>query len=156
MGEWIRLQQVKEQEKEQTQLKKAEPVPCPMISVSAQQHINMTKKESSTIPEKELEMAKERLKQEALAKQLQREKQYQEKLRAKNKLMLQLEELNKLIDSDTCSDEDYATRDTTERSIAILKHEMEELEKTHTFNVKLDESLLPKTASFTKDKGMSL
>lgn len=153
MSDWIQFRQAEEREKEQTQQEKAEPIQSPVISV-VPQLINTAKTESK----QELEMQKEILEQQKLSRSLQKDREYQQLLKERQSIQLQLEQLKKITEdeNDACLDEDYAKRDSTERKLWILENKIKQLRVTHTPEEKLNENLLPNTPTLSKDIGMSL
>lgn len=153
MSDWIQLRQEEEREKEQTQQEKAEPIQSPVISV-VPQLINTAKTESK----QELEMQKEIVEQQKLSRSLQKDREYQQLLKERQSIQLQLEQLKKITEdeNDACLDEDYAKRDSTERKLWILENKIKRLRATHTPEEKLNENLLPNAPTLSKDIGMSL
>lgn len=153
MSDWIQLRQEEEREKEQTHQEKAEPIQSPVISV-VPQLINTAKTESK----QELEMQKEIVEQQKLSRSLQKDREYQQLLKERQSIQLQLEQLKKITEdeNDACLDEDYAKRDSTERKLWILENKIKRLRATHTPEEKLNENLLPNTPTLSKDIGMSL
>lgn len=158
MSEWILLQQTKEQEKEEKPipLERDEPIQSSVI-FAVPQPVNTCQKE-----EEELEMQKEIIEQQKqLSRQLQKEAEYQKLSKERRNIWCQLEQLRKITENedDVCVDEDYIKQDLLERKLAVIEFEMKRFKTERENGVpeeKLNESLMPKIATFAKDIGMYL
>ena len=158
MSEWIELQQAKKAEEKQIQTENIEYTQPPVISEPPQPIVTISKEAKG---EKE-EMQKE-IEQEKISRQLQkqRENEYQELLKERQEIQRNLKELKKLTESadDICTDEDYAKRDSLELRIGILNFRIKCLKEALTTEIpeaKINDALLPKMPTISKNMGMSL
>lgn len=155
MSEWIQLQQAKRSEEKTIQPAKTESVQSPIVFPVPQPIITPSKDVKGE--EEEMQIKE----QENISSQLQKQKEneYQELLKKRQAIRLQLGNLKKKINKDTYMDGDYAKRDLLDRELAILNFKIKRLEESLTTNVheeeKVNEKLMPRVQTVYKDIELS-